>query len=114
MVKPQLPITTVVTPLFGEGVAAVPGELGVEVRVQIDDARGHHLPVRVHACMGSAEILAHGGDSPAFDRDPTFLRRAAKAVDDLSIFDHKIVHGSPPRCAVFALQYVLFDTNGSM
>ena len=41
-VRPQLPMTTVVTPCHGDGLSLrVPEELAVVVGVQVDEARGH-------------------------------------------------------------------------
>ena len=53
MVKPQLPITAVVTPSAGDGThVRVPGDLRVEVGVAVDDARHQRQAVGIDNLSG--------------------------------------------------------------
>ena len=66
MVKPQLPMTAVVTPSAGDGeTTRVPGDLRVVVRVVVDDARHQREAVGVERLASRAHVRAHGGDAPA-------------------------------------------------
>ena len=75
MVKPQLPITTVVTPERGRRRGErIPGELGVVVRVDVHDAGRQHEPAGVDALRGGAEVAP-----PSPGRDAAVLHRHAAA-----------------------------------
>jgi len=69
IVKPQLPITAVVTPRLGEGrTLRIPGELCVEVRVAVDDS-GHQREVAGvdHLTRISPERRTDRADVPVAD-----------------------------------------------
>ena len=63
-VKPQLPITTVVTPCQHEQVPQrIPEDLGVHVRVAVDEAGRHHLAVGVDHLARALADATDGGDA---------------------------------------------------
>ncbi len=68
----------------------VPGDLRVEVRVDVDEARGDDLAAGVDDLGGGAVVLAHGGNSVPGDGDVGLERRSARAVDNGSSADHEI------------------------
>ena len=72
------------------------GQLRVVMGMQIDDARRHHLTLRIDTFTGRAKVLADRRNAPVADCDTGFLCRAAESVDDLCIFNHEIVHVFSP------------------
>jgi hypothetical protein len=70
----------------------IPGELGVVVRVDVDDAGRQHEAAGVDATRGGAGILADGRDAPVLDGDGARPRGAAEAVDDGRVVDHEVMH----------------------
>ena len=99
MVKPQLPITTVVTPSAADGVAnGIPGELGVVVRVDVHDAGSEDATARVYRLARGAQIAAapvrgERGDAAALDTEAALARGGAEAVDDAGVREDEIEHG---------------------
>ena len=73
------------------GHVRIPADLGVEVRVQIDEARRDGLPAGVDFLAPVAGNFAHGGDGVAIDGNVAFERRAAGAIDDDTVANYEIV-----------------------
>ena len=72
----------------------VPRELGVEVGVDVDEARRHERAVGVDGAPGRVVDPADLGDAFAVDRDVAGEGRAAGAVDERATADDEIVcHG---------------------
>ena len=96
--KPQLPMTTVVTPCQHDGrEVAVPEHLGVVVRVDVDEARGEHEPVEVDDLGArppapSSPGAADRGDAVAGDGHVGRAGRRAGAVDQGGVAQQQ-VHG---------------------
>ena len=74
----------------------VPDQLRVEVRVEIDDARGERAPLRVHPGSPAADIHADGRDAAVRDRHAAVPRRCAGPVDQQGVVDDQIVHVPSP------------------
>ena len=60
----------------------IPGDLRVEMRVDVDEAGRHDQTARVDLLAPGAVDLADRGDAIAGDGDVAFERRRAGAVDD--------------------------------
>jgi hypothetical protein len=74
----------------------VPDELRVEVRVEIDDARGERAPLRVHPGVPAADVTADRRDAAVRDRQAAVPRRRAGPVDQQGVVDDQIVHVPSP------------------
>ena len=82
-VTPQLPSTTLVTPCQHDGRRQrVPRQLGVEVRVDVDEAGRDDAARGVDLAAAVRRRLLDGDDAIAGDRDVGRRRRRAGAVDD--------------------------------
>ena len=93
MVKPQLPITAVVTPSAGEGTQRIPGSLRVEMRMAVDDARHQREPIGGDRARRDRVDARCDADDPAVgDRHVAAPRRAAGAVDDERVAKEQIDH----------------------
>ena len=78
-VNPQLPPITVVTPCTLEGEAErVPEELGVVVRVRVDDTGRHHQAGGVELGGPGLVDLSHCGHAAVADPDVRPARRARR------------------------------------
>ena len=95
---PQLPVTTVVTPLSADGSErVVPEDLTVVVRVDVDPAGRHQGAVGVDPGRGGIGDPAADLHDPAVTNgDVADPRRCARAVDDRSPGDHVVEHPPPP------------------
>ena len=92
MVKPQLPMTAVVTPSAGEGDAQrVPGDLRVVVRVVVDDARHQREAVGVDR-LRWPELPSDLGDSSVLHGEVAATGRRAEAVEQQRVADDEVVH----------------------
>ena len=97
--KPQLPITTVVTPCQHDEVPRlVPHHLGIHVGVGVDEARGHHQAVGV-------DVHRRGRPRDRPDLDDPSVRDAhvgaipgrTRAIDNRAASNHQIVcHATSP------------------
>ena len=75
----------------------IPGDLGVEVRVAVDDARHQRETVGCdHLACGCAERGADRGDAAPGDGDVVDCRCAASAVEDQRVAEEKVVHDCVP------------------
>ena len=95
IVKPQLPITAVVTPSAGDGrQRRVPGDLRVEVGVAVDDAGHQREAVGVDGarCASDVELRADADDAAGVDRDVAAHRLGAAAVDDEGVAEDEVDH----------------------
>ncbi len=82
-VKPQLPITAVVTPCQHELVPArVPEHLGVHVGVAVDEAGRHHVALGVDLAPAPLPDPADEGDAVADHADVGAERAQSRPVDD--------------------------------
>ena len=70
----------------------VPDELGVEVRVEIDDARREREPLRVHAGAPGAHVAADRGDAAVRNGEAAVPRRRTGTVDQPGVVDDQVVH----------------------
>ena len=68
----------------------VPEQLGVVVRVQVDEARRERLPLCVNGFRGLFVDVADGDDPPVTHADVAATGGRAGAVDDLSVADQQI------------------------
>ena len=75
---------------------AVPEDLGVEVGVDVDEARCDDLAGGVDGALGVAVDLADGDDAAVLDADVGAAARCAGAVDDVAAPDDQIEHGTLP------------------
>ena len=81
--KPQLPITTVVTPCQQDGVhETVPRDLCVVVRVDVDESRRDDQSADVDDAPRRAVEPSDRDDAPVRDREIAGCRRRAAAVAD--------------------------------
>jgi len=100
----------------------VPGELRIEVGVQIDDPRGKDMALRVHLLSAARSNLAHRADPAAVDGQFPILDRMAQAIAEQCIANHGVMHAgllpvvcvrvdarrarcedrNPPRCPALA------------
>ena len=72
--------------------------IGVEVAVQIDEARGQNQPLCWDDLRGLAvEVLRHGGIPALGQRDVSRESRRARPVNDRGLAEEKIVHSTLPR-----------------
>ena len=91
--KPQLPMTTVVTPCHGDGLARrVPEELAVVVGVQVDEARRHDQTAGIELASAALRDRPDCSDPSPGDRDVGPHGLAAVAVADETSPDHQIDH----------------------
>jgi len=96
MVKPQLPITMLVTPSATDGVAngsQMSCASKCVCRSMMPGASAS--PCRVHALGRTAVRFADRGDAAVLDRQAAVPRRRTHAVDQQRIVDDKIVHPLP-------------------
>jgi len=90
--KPQFPITTEVTPCHGE----IPEDLGVVVRVNVDETGRDGGALGVEHAPGRAGHGAERGDAAVADRDVAPTRRCARPVDERPAADQQVeVLGHP-------------------
>ena len=75
----------------------VPGDLAVEMRVDVDEAGRDDRPVRVDLPCPALVDGADRGDHPVGDRDVAGSSRCAGAVDQGAVADHEVSHHSPSR-----------------
>ena len=74
---------------------AVPAELGVVMRVRVDEAGAHGEAVGLDAAprAAAAARAGDGADAVAVDENVAGEGRRAAAVDDAAAFDDQVVHG---------------------
>jgi hypothetical protein len=67
----------------------IPEDLGVEVGVDVDEARGHHAPrcIQLHRPV---EVLTDGLDQPAGDGHVGHPTGLTRAIDDGATADYQI------------------------
>ena len=63
-------------------------DLGVEVGMQVDEARRHGMAGGVDFLAALAADFADGADGVAVDGDVAFEGLVARAVDDGAVADH--------------------------
>ena len=72
----------------------IPGDLRVEVRVDVDEPRRHDLALGIELARAAILDRADGGDAVAVDRDVADPAGRARAVDDETVANDEIVgHG---------------------
>ena len=77
----------------------IPEDLGVEVRVAVDESRRHEEARGIDLLVTSLLDAPDGGHPPARDPHVGTGARGAGAVDDGAAPDHQVVgHRSPPIC----------------
>ena len=90
--KPQLPITTVVTPCHGEQLdQLVPDDLGVVVGVDVDEAGADDLAGGVDRAGRVLGGVAEGHDLAVLDGDITDEAGPPRPVDDRATGDLEVV-----------------------
>jgi hypothetical protein len=57
-------------------------DVAIVMRVDIDEAGGHQVPLRIDLFRARSGDLADRADPPALDRDITFEAVAARSIDD--------------------------------
>ena len=77
----------------GGGEQRVPGDLAVEVSVDVDEARGDELALGVDFFAAGLLDVADDGDQSVVDGDVSGAGGRAAAVDEESVADDEIVHG---------------------
>jgi hypothetical protein len=75
----------------------VPEQLGVEVRVDVDEPGRDQPAGGVDLAFAAVAHLAHHGDPVTVDRDVGPHRVRAGPVGDVAVPDHDVMHGSRPR-----------------
>ena len=73
----------------------VPGDLPVEVGVDVDEAGGDEQAVGVDLFTAAVGHFADDRDEPVIDRDISVSGRRTGAVDDESVADYQVMHGGP-------------------
>src|SRR5215470_7002956 len=86
-VKPQLPITTVVTPCHGDGLADGSQQLAIVVRVQVDEAGREREPAGVELGRAARRHRADRGDPTALDGEIATPGLASRAVTQERVAD---------------------------
>ncbi len=71
----------------------VPRELGVEVRVHVDESRRDEATIGVELAGAALGHRADRDDPIAVDGHVRGSRRRARAVDERAVPDHEVVHG---------------------
>ena len=81
----------------GAGADRVPEDLGVHVRVAVDEARRHDMTLGIEGFHGGRGDAADLGDLAILDADIAAKARQPGTVDDHAVLDDEVVcHGSPP------------------
>ena len=75
----------------------IPGDLPVEMRVDIHEAGRDQLPLRVDLLAPALRRLPHDRDQPPIDRHIRPTPRRPRAVHHQPVANHQIMHLSPPR-----------------
>ncbi len=70
----------------------IPEQLGVVVRVQIDEARRERLPLRVNGFRCLFVDVPNRDDAPVLDPNVAATDGRACAVDDLGVADQQVEH----------------------
>ena len=65
--------------------------------VHVDESGGDDLAAGVDFLASRAEILAHGDDAVAIDRDIRDKGRSARTIDDGAAANHQIMHVRSPK-----------------
>src|ERR1700735_3805593 len=76
------------------GSQRVPENLGVHVRVRIDQAGRHDVPVRIDRFARAVTDFPDRSDLAAFNRDITLVSRHPTSIDDRAVTNDQVVHGS--------------------
>ena len=77
------------------GEQRVPGDLSVEVGVDVDEAGRDEQAVGVDLITAAVGHFADDRDEAVIDRDISVSGRCAGAVDDESVADYQVMHGGP-------------------
>jgi hypothetical protein len=72
---------------------AIPEELAVVVRVEVDEARREGEPPGVDLARAALGVTSDGGDASRRHRDVAAERRTARTVDDLRVANDEVGHG---------------------
>src|SRR5437867_4442984 len=72
----------------------IPEDLGVHVRVAVDEARGHHAALGVEHLARALADAADGGDTAVLDSHVGAEAGKTGAVDHRAVLDHQVVRHS--------------------
>ena len=81
----------------------VPGDLAVEVGVDVDEARGDNLPRCVDRLAALGLDAADGGYLAVVDGDVALEGSLSRPIDNGAVADNQIVHVAPPGAGAAAL-----------
>ena len=70
----------------------IPGELGVEVGVDVDDARGEREAMRIDGIPCAADVVSDLGDPAVLHSDASFHGIVAESVEDTGVPDYEVMH----------------------
>ncbi len=73
------------------GAKRIPGNLGIVVRVVVDDAGSDHQAIRIQYLARAAIDLADLDDPAAADGDVAVKARQSGTVNNLSVLDNQVV-----------------------
>ncbi len=90
--KPQLPITTLVTPCQQELLPdRIPEHLGVHMGMAVDKARRHNMTLGIDGLLGALTFeVADRGDGAVGDADIGAEAGQSRAVDNRAALDDQI------------------------
>ena len=74
----------------------VPGDLAVEVGVDVDEAGGDDEPGGVDGLAAVGLDAADGGDPAVVDGDVALVGGLPRPIDNSAVADDQIVHEAPP------------------
>ncbi len=73
----------------------VPVQLGVVVRMRVDEPRRHEQSIGVEHRLGGVADSTDFDDAATIDPDVGHIGRTARAVDDRPAFDYVVKHVPP-------------------
>src|SRR5690349_9217241 len=69
----------------------IPGDLGIVMRMVVDNSWGDHQAVRIHDSMRSAVHSSNLDDPAAADSDVAVKARQPRTVDYFAVLDDQVV-----------------------